>query len=248
MSKYVVEVDGIGVEAGNLQEVANLLGVKRVQTKDIEDGGKYEDVVSLTSELEDEDTEVLTNEEDTVALTNTEDSTEESSDDVEEEEYVADPDDPTAEEVAEEDSGESIEESTEEDTPVSETKEEVEEDVEDIEYPEKGTFSTDKELKKFYKKLTDEQLDEWLELEGLEYKANDNPSINRMRKCMAILYYHFPKQPSKSKKKSKYSQYSTEELVQMAMDNDVEVRDDKGDERILRMYTIMALRDAGIIS
>jgi hypothetical protein len=33
----------------------------------------------------------------------------------------------------------------------------------------------------------------------------------------------------------------------MAIDNDVEVKDHRGDDRILRMYLIMALRDAGVI-
>jgi len=66
---------------------------------------------------------------------------------------------------------------------------------------------------------------------------------------MAIKSLHFPElsQPKKKKSKSKYAQYTTEELVQMALDNDVEVPDDKGDMRICRMYTIVSLRKAGII-
>jgi hypothetical protein len=34
----------------------------------------------------------------------------------------------------------------------------------------------------------------------------------------------------------------------MAMDNDIEVKDDKGNMQILRMYTIMALKNAGLIT
>jgi hypothetical protein len=119
----------------------------------------------------------------------------------------------------------------------------------EVEYPEPGTYKTEKELKKFYKQLSDAQLDEWLELEGLEYKPCEHEAINRMRKCMAILALHFPKQskPNKSSK-SKYSQYTTEELVQMANDNNIEVRDSKGSEPIKRMYTLMSLKQAGILS
>jgi len=69
-----------------------------------------------------------------------------------------------------------------------------------------------------------------------------------MRMSMAIQDKHFPKEPSKSaKKKAKYADFTTEQLVEMAIANDIEVKDDKGDMRILRMYTIMALRNAGII-
>jgi hypothetical protein len=67
-------------------------------------------------------------------------------------------------------------------------------------YPEVGFFKEEKDLKKFYKQLTDEQLDEWLEIEGLDYKPSDNEPINRMRKCMAILYCHFPRETKGSSK------------------------------------------------
>lgn len=119
----------------------------------------------------------------------------------------------------------------------------------DVEYPEVGDFKDEKAMKKFIKGLSDESLQEWCILEGAEWKANDHQSINRMRMAMAIKAIHFPDTaPKKSKKsKSKYSAYTTEDLVQMALDNDVEVPDDKGDMRICRMYTIMALKKAGII-
>jgi len=122
---------------------------------------------------------------------------------------------------------------------------------EQLEYPEVGDFADVKAMKKYIKKLSDEQLAEWCELEGAKWNPSDHEAINRMRMAMAIKAIHFPEtapKAGKSKKKSKYAQYSTEELVQMALDNDVEVKDDKGDPRILRMYTIMALREAGIIS
>lgn len=117
------------------------------------------------------------------------------------------------------------------------------------EYPEVGAFTEKKQLQKFYKQLTDEQLNDWIELEGLTYKESDNEPINRMRKCMAILDLHFPKENTgSSKKKSKYASFTTEQLLELALDNNVEVKEAKGnDERILRMYTIMALRNAGVI-
>jgi hypothetical protein len=119
----------------------------------------------------------------------------------------------------------------------------------EIEYPEVGSFKDEKYLKRFYKQLDDSQLDEWIGLEGLTYKSCEHESINRMRKCMAILELHFPKKPkTNTKSKSKYSQYSTEELVAMANKHGLPVKDSKGSDQILRMYTIMELRKAGLIS
>ena len=121
----------------------------------------------------------------------------------------------------------------------------VEEFVAEHGYPEVGYFGEDgkKDLQKFYKHLSMEQLNDWIELEGLEYTPVDSEQITRMRACMAILYSHYPKAPTK-KKESKYSKYSLEDLVQMAMDKEVvfEVTDD---DRIMRMRAIMALRAAG---
>jgi len=125
----------------------------------------------------------------------------------------------------------------------------VKEDLagQEIEYPEVGHFESVEDIKKFYKRLSMEQITEWADIEGLEWKTNDNPGINRMRACMAISNHHFPKK-SGSKKKAKYGHLTTEELLEMAIDNDIEVRDGKGNENILRMYTIMALKQAGILA
>ena len=112
-------------------------------------------------------------------------------------------------------------------------------------YPEVGYTDDKKDLQKFYKHLSDAQLQEWLELEGLEYSPSDSAPINRMRMAMAILYKHFPKAPS-AKKESKYAKYSLEDLMTMAMENDV-VFEDTDDERILRMRAIMALRAAKVL-
>lgn len=120
----------------------------------------------------------------------------------------------------------------------------------EIEYPEVGAFKDVKAMKKFYKPLSDAQIQEWCELEGVTWTPNDHESINRMRMIMALKAKHFPDTAPKgsSKAKSKYSDYTTEQLVQMALDNDIEVTGDNGDMRILRMKTIMALRNAGIIA
>lgn len=119
--------------------------------------------------------------------------------------------------------------------------------VEENGYPEVGSEDVvDKKwLQKFYKHLSMEQLEEWVAIEGLEVKPTDSEAIYRMRLAMAILYKHFPKEPT-AKKKSKYADYTNEALLQLAIENDVvfEVCDD---ERILRMRAIMALRAAKVI-
>lgn len=114
------------------------------------------------------------------------------------------------------------------------------------EYPEKGSFTDQKLLKKAIKKLSDDQLVEWATLEGLTWKAVDHTAINRMRVAMAINELHFPTE-RKSSKKSKYADYTTEQLVEMASDNNVEIKP-TDDAKILRMRCIMALREAGYIA
>ena len=121
-----------------------------------------------------------------------------------------------------------------------------------VEYPEKGYFADDKAVKRYIKKLTDDQLYEWCELEGVTWNTNEHAGINRMRAAMAMKAYQLdtPTAGSKGsgKKKGKYSHFELEELVQMALDNDVDVKPYNGDDmRILRMYTIMALKQAGIL-
>jgi hypothetical protein len=107
-------------------------------------------------------------------------------------------------------------------------------------YPELGHFEDKKDLQKFYKHLSNEQLQEWIDLEELEYTPADSEPITRMRMCMAILYKNFPKAPS-AKKKSKYADYSLEQLVQIALENEI-AYEPCDDDRIHRMRAIMALR------
>lgn len=118
--------------------------------------------------------------------------------------------------------------------------------VEEKGYPEVGAFEDKKALQKFYKQLPTEILEDWCAIEGLEFTpCGDSEPIHRMRVAMAILYKHYPKE-TKGKKKSKYADYTLEDLIQMAVDNDVAIEVTE-DNRILRMRAIMALRDAGLI-
>lgn len=122
---------------------------------------------------------------------------------------------------------------------------------EDIEYPEVGHFKDEKAMKKYVKKVPDAALFEWCELEGATWKrCPEHAPIDRMRAAMALKAKHFPDTAPKAstKSKSKYADYATEDLVQMAIDNDIYVDGDNGDMRILRMKTIMALRAKGIIA
>lgn len=112
-------------------------------------------------------------------------------------------------------------------------------------FPVPGEFESKKALQKFYKQLDTEVIEAWGESLGVTFKADDNASIHRMRAAMSILYSFYPKEPAK-KKESKYAKYSLEDLVTLAMDNDVVVEPTE-DARIMRMRSIMALRDAGII-
>ena len=218
------------LEVGTVAEVNKALGIRT--TKKAIVSGQVEGV-TLVEDVQDE---VLTDtHEEEVAIHTVEQAT------VATEEVVEE-----ATEVAEDSTEDTVEEeeSTEEPTATEEVEEE--EPSEDLVYPEVGDYDDSADLKKFYKKLSIEQLQEWVDLEGLEVVATDSQPIYRMRLCMAILYKHFPKAESKPKSKRKYTQ-STEELVQMAIDHDVEIKDDKGNEQILRMYAIMALRNAGVL-
>lgn len=157
---------------------------------------------------------------------------------------------PDTEELTNEDTDTTEEVDTEELTNEEDT-EEVDEPTEDVEadYPEVGEFEDDKEISAYIKELSNEQLEDWANIEGVEFKKYDNPPIHRMRLAMAIKQLHFPKAVSTpaKKKKSKYGDYSTGDLAAMAIEHDVEVKDAKGDPRIERMYLIVALRNAGHI-
>lgn len=251
-----------GTTVSTLKEVSELLGTK-VTKKGIE-SGKYEGVIIIeatTLDLEESIKSTIVDKSginpdnlEVIVVTDTDYKDEFATQEAKEEEALAltnteevDTALTNTEEVATEESSsvEEVEESTEDESTTDVASDDQ------LEYPELGSFNDEKAIKKYIKGLTDAQLHEWVELEGVEYKTSDHTSINRMRQAMAIKGLHFPSTVATkgaSKKKSKYSDYTTEQLVEMAIENDVEVRDDKGDMRILRMYTIMALKSAGLLA
>lgn len=113
--------------------------------------------------------------------------------------------------------------------------------------PKVGSFEDKKALQKFYKQLPTETLEEWAKQENVTFNpCTDNEAIHRMRVAMAILYLHFPKE-TKEKKESPYKKYTTEQLVEMALEHDVAI-EETDDMRILRMRLIMGLRANKVIS
>lgn len=254
---YNVTVGNEVVEVTTLKEVKTLLGDKKITTKAIL-AGEYEGIVTL-SEMEEQSTANLDEEIHTTPDTLPDTVEEfmeqkvtlqdivEASDKVE---IILVGDAPNTA-PSQDEALTNTEDEVDEDTPLP-TPEDIEPTNTDTgkEYPEVGDFEDEKAIKKYTKGLSDAELAEWVEIEGVEYKPNDHQAINRMRMAMAIKGLHFPDTVAKkgsTKKKSKYGDFTTEDLVQMAIDNDIEVRDDKGDMRILRMYTIMALKDAGLL-
>ena len=218
-----------GKEVSSLKEVAVELGVPRVTTRDIE-AGLYPGVIVYGGDNIDEEPELEVLDEVETSLDNA----------TEDEVAVA------TEEVENTDEEEEEEPPLETPSPKLQGKPAV---ISDVTYPEKGTYKEKKPLQKFIKKLSIDELMEWADLEGIlsDIKVTDHEAIWRMRVAMAIVELHFPKEKTGGKSKSKYAAYTTEQLVQMTMDNDLEVKDAKGDLRILRMYCIMALRDAKLL-
>lgn len=114
-------------------------------------------------------------------------------------------------------------------------------------FPAVGTIADEAAFKKHVKSLTDEQVAAWVAQEGLEVKDYKSAPINRMRQLMAIKELHFPSEKAPStKKESPYKKHTTEDLVQMAIDNNV-LFEACDDEKILRMRAIMALRSHKVI-
>lgn len=244
------EVEGVEYVESALEDIA----VDREEDdndaeliNDIE--GALEDTEEVTTEEDTtEDTEEVTTEEDTTEDTDTmEDTDVDTTEDTEEEVDTTGDIDKSNLDLANMSLADKLKLITKPSQPKASKKVEKYDADTEIDFPEVGYFKTKDELKEFYKPLQDSHLDQWVELEGLTWKECDNPGINRMRRCMAITNLHFPSQTKAKKSKSKYADYSTERLVEMCLENDVELQDAKGNLKILRMYAIMALRKAGII-
>lgn len=174
-----------------------------VRKKDVEEGGKYSDVVSL------------------VELDSGEDVEEESKEDDWEEGYPQG----MVRWVSRDD--------------VTITPEEMEKDM-----PE---FEDIKEFKDYFRELDDYTAEYMARALNLEWKPTDKPQIHRMRISMAIQRHLFPelfKPKETSSKKSKYGDYSTDELVTMAKENKVGWKE-TDNEPINRMRVIQALKKEG---
>lgn len=244
------EVEGVEYVESALEDIA----VDREEDdndaeliNDIE--GALEDTEEVSTEEDTtEDTEEVTTEEDTTEDTDTmEDTDVDTTEDTEEDVDTTEDIDKSNLDLASMSLADKLKLITKPSQPKASKKVEKYDADTEIDFPEVGYFKTKDELKEFYKPLQDSHLDQWVELEGLTWKECDNPGINRMRRCMAITNLHFPSQTKAKKSKSKYADYSTERLVEMCLENDVELQDAKGNLKILRMYAIMALRKAGII-
>lgn len=120
--------------------------------------------------------------------------------------------------------------------------------VEEYGFPKATQVWDDKKgLQKFYKKLDTTALEKWaIELGATYNPCEDNEAIHRMRVAMSILYHYFPKE-TKAKPESPYKKYTTEQLVDLALEHDVAV-ESTDDMRILRMRLIMGLRANKVIS
>jgi hypothetical protein len=113
-------------------------------------------------------------------------------------------------------------------------------------FPEVGFFADEKAFKKHIKDTSDADIKAWVDSLGIEVKDYNSAPINRMRQIMAIKELHFPSPPRAAKKQSPYAKWTTEELVQMAVDASL-IFETTDDPKIMRMRTIMALRVNGII-
>jgi len=109
-------------------------------------------------------------------------------------------------------------------------------------------FDTIDELKDFMKDIDTSTLEYMATGLGLDWKPTYHPNIHRMRISMAIQKHYFPElfKPKEAKKKAKYGDFSTDELFEMAQQNDIEVKK-SGNEPIDRMRVIMKLKESGVL-
>jgi HJR/Mrr/RecB family endonuclease len=210
----------------NLQELSQIIGVPQVKRKDVEEGGKFADQVNIVDLDDEEATEQVEQQE----QASEEPKSTEANEEVEE----------TKEEASED-------EAWEDGYPQDKKEEEVQEEAsaEDI-LEVLGEIESLDEFKEFFKDLDTETAEICVNALDLEIKPTDNPNIYRMRLSMALQRHLFPEhfKPKKSEKKTKYGDYSTEELQAMAKKNKVEFEANPH-EGINRMRLIMALKKSG---
>lgn len=239
MDNIGYEVDGTVV--WTLKELAPLLNVARVTAKDVEKGGKYADMVSLV------DLEALAEEEsnkdskkDTsgVKKSGKKTSNKSTSDNEEDDEAWEN----------EKLKVDSKEEShpMESDIDPDEIYSTVDDDEVDISKDEiletLPKFKDLEELKEFIKDLDTPTLEYFAKGLELTWTPTYHANIHRMRIAMAMHRYFFPEmfQPKEPKKKARFSDMSTDELVKQAKEVDKNLEVTKND-RINRMKAIMVL-------
>jgi len=216
----------------NLVELSQAMGLSKPPTKKEVTEGKYADVVNVI-DLDTEDAiEVAQEEQSTDAETKQEATSSEETDTEESNGEV---------EASEE------EEAWEDGYPAKKAGEDTQEEAnaEDV-LEVLGEIESLDEFKEFFKDLDTDTAVICVNALDLEIKPTDNPNIYRMRLSMALQRHLFPEhfKPKKSEKKTKYGDYSTEELEAIAKKNKVEFENNPH-EGIHRMRLIMALKKSG---
>jgi len=219
-----------------LSEVATALGVAKVREKDLLEGGKFADQVSIVDLTDDtvEASGAESSEEGTAVEAATEAA--ESGVEVSAEDAAADTDEQWESgnrlPVEDEDAGLNV-------------SGDVDPEAVKAAMPE---FESLDEFKEFFKDI-DTPTAEYL-ARGLGATWNESPhaQINRMRVSMAMQRVLFPDQfqpkETEKKRKAKYGDHGTEELFELAKKHKVKF-DKSGNEPIDRMRVIMALKKAG---
>ncbi len=248
--KQGYEVDGTKVSS--LAEVATLLGVSRVSRKDLKEGVLYPQVTLCDmSDMEDTsdkaDTSDVTQESPNKDTVTAEEGTEEAKESDEAQESAKEP---TPVEVPDK-----------EPTPVEEPAKVTEEPTAAVAQEEapgmtieeaRNTFpkfDTLDALKEFITDMDTPTLEYMLTSLGGTWDKHDNPAINRMRIAQGLHRVYFPqlfKPTSKSKKKAKYGDFTTEQLKQMSASHKLVVPL-SGHEPIDRMRLIMTLKAGGYL-
>lgn len=212
MEKIGYEVEGTVVET--LKEVASMLGVSKVTTKDLEDG-KYADSVSVV-DLEEEARKADENWENEARRNKPKHEKHPMESDI----------DPSVDFTT----------LTGDEPEIS--KEEVLES-----FPK---FDNLEELKEIIRELDTHTLEYLAKGLELNWTPTYHVNIHRMRIAMSMHKHFFPElfEPKESKKKAKYSDMSTKELMKLLEDNKLEFKA-SGNEAIDRMKAIMLLKSEG---
>ena len=102
------------------------------------------------------------------------------------------------------------------------------------------------ELKETIKEIDTATLEYLARGLDLDWKPTYHANIHRMRIAMEIQKHFFPElfKPKEKKKQSKYGDYSTQQLLDIADKEKVEFKK-TGNERIDRMKVITALKESG---